>query len=114
MINKSLIETTIRKCNNKICTKARYVGSDDLSFKAGSLVSNQAGKPPKSHFATYDTIHRQGSKLNQGLINTESIYLHSKIVLTCAYVRSRTQQNQQIQLVTELKKQNYIRYTIKI
>lgn len=70
MINKSLIETSIRKCNNNIFTKARYAGSDDLSFKAGSLVSNQAGKPPKSHSATDDVIHRQGSELNQGLLNT--------------------------------------------
>ena len=83
-------------------------------FKAGSLVSNHARKPRKSHSTTYDTIHRQGTELNQGLLNKKSIYLHSKIVLTCADVRSTTQENQQIQFVTEFKKQNYIRYTIKI
>lgn len=32
-------------------TKSMKAGSDDLSFTAGSIASNQAGKPPKSHSA---------------------------------------------------------------
>ena len=34
-------------------TKERYVESDDRSLRAGSMVSNQGGKPPKSHSAAH-------------------------------------------------------------
>ena len=34
-------------------TKERYVESDDRSLRAGSMASNQGGKPPKSHSAAH-------------------------------------------------------------